>query len=165
MKTTFTTILMVLTLVCFSITYAQNNITPDDLTTLLGEWKGSLTYTDYQTNKPFTMPANVVVSQGKNKNQLLLAVSYPQEAHANSKGKIKISKDGTQLNKHPVTSRQELPDGQLQITTEYIGKDNNKQALIKNSYIIGASQFIIRKEVKFDGDAIWLMRNEYKYGR
>ncbi len=145
--------------------YAQNKITTDDLNTLLGEWTGTLTYINYSDNTPFTMPANLTVSQGKNENQLLLMINYPNEPNANSKDKIKISKNGTQLNKTDVKSKEILPNGQVQITTEYIGKDDNKKALIKNVYIIGTNQFIIRKEVKFQNSDEWLMRNEYKYMR
>ena len=70
------------------------------------------------------MPANLIVSQGKNNNQLILDINYPKEPNANSRDKIKISKDGTQLNKFDVKSKEVLPNGQVQITTQYSGKDN-----------------------------------------
>jgi len=145
--------------------YAQNTITPDDLNMLLGEWTGTLTYIDYSSNKPFTMPAKLIVKQRQNENQLLLFISYPKEPNANSKDKIRISKDGSQLNKNDVKSKQRWPDGQVQITTEYSGKDNNEKALIKNVYVLGKDQFVIRKEVKFENSEDWLLRNEYKYMR
>lgn len=145
--------------------FSQNNVTTDDLKIIMGEWTGTLTYTDYGTNKPFTMPAKLIVSQGKNDYQLILNINYPKEPNANSKDKIKISKNGTLLNKHEVKSKVVLPNGQIQITTQYLGKDNGKQAFIKNIYTIGTSEFIIRKEVKFKNSDNWLMRNEYKYIR
>jgi len=165
MKMTLTKILIVFALLFSLENYAQNTITPYDLNVLLGEWTGTLTYTDYSSNKPFTMPANLIVKQGKNENQILLLINYPNEPNANSKDKIKISKNGTQLNKIDVKSKQKLSNGQVQIITEYSGKDNNKNALIKNMYIIGKTLFIIRKEVKFENSDDWLMRNEYKYIR
>lgn len=165
MKNTLTNILIVFAFLLPNIIYSQNIVTTDDLKTLLGEWTGSLTYTDYSTNKPFTMPANLIVSQGKNNDQLILNINYPNEPNANSRDRIRISKDGTQLNKLEVKSKQVLPNGQVQITTQYSGKDNGKQALIKNTYTIGTSEFIIRKEVKFQNSDDWLVRNEYKYVR
>ena len=165
MKNTLTKILIVFAFLLANNNYSQNIVTTDDLKTLLGEWAGALTYTDYSTNKPFTMSANLIVSQGKNNNQVILNINYPNEPNANSKDKIRISKDGTQLNKIDVKSKQVLPNGLVQITTKYSGKDNGKQALIKNIYTIGASEFIIRKEVKFENSDDWLMRNEYKYVR
>jgi len=165
MKFSLTQLLIVFTLLFSLKNYAQNTITSDDLNILLGEWTGTLTYTDYSSNEPFTMPANLVVKQGKNKNQLLLFINYPKEPNANSKDKIRISKNGSQLNNIDVKSKQRLSEGQVQIITEYSGKDNNKKALIKNVYILGGNQFIIRKEVNFENSEDWLIRNEYKYER
>ncbi len=165
MKNTLTKFLIAFAFLLPIQNYSQNIVTTDDLKTILGEWTGTLTYSDYGTNKPFTMPANLIVSQGKNNNQLILNINYPKEPNANSRDKIRISKDGTQLNKLDVKSKEILPNGQVQITTQHSGKDDGKQALIKNIYTIGASQFIIRKEVKFENSDDWLMRNEYKYSR
>jgi hypothetical protein len=165
MKNMLTKILIAFTLLFSIQNHSQNNVTTDDLNILLGEWTGTLTYTDYGTNKPFTMPANLIVSPGKNKYQLILSINYPKEPNANSKDKIKISKDGTLLNKLEVTSKAVLPNGQIQIVTENFGKDNGKKALIKNVYIFGTSEFIIRKEVKFENADAWLMRNQYEYNR
>ncbi|MBT8236739.1 MAG: hypothetical protein KJO04_11145 [Bacteroidia bacterium] len=158
-------IFTVLSLLISHVNYAQNTITPDDLTMISGEWQGSLTYMDYSTNKPFTMPANVTVEQGKNEYQVQLLISYPKEPNANSKDKIKISKDGLLINKIRVTTREVLPNKVVKITSEYEGKDNNKSALLKKVYIFGPKQFIIRKEVKFDDAEDWLMRNEYSFKR
>ncbi len=79
--------------------------------------------------------------------------------------KIKVSKNGELLNNHKVKSKQKLSNGQIQITTEYSGKDNNKKALIRNLYILGENQFIIRKEVKYENSDEWLKRNEFSYIR
>lgn len=165
MKFSLTQLLIVFTLLFAFKNYAQNTITSDDLNILLGEWTGTLTYTDYSSNKPFTMPANLVVKQGKNENQLLLFINYPEEPNANSRDKIRISKNGSQFNNIDIKSKQRLSEGQIQIITEFSGKDDNKKAVIKNVYIMGENQFIIRKEVKFENSKDWLMRNEYKYIR
>ena len=156
---------MVFTLLISQGTYPQNSISPDDLNTISGEWNGTLTYVDYGTNKPFKMPANASVVPGKNKYQIQLLINYPKEPNANSKEKIKISKDGLQLNKTPVKSREALANDEVKIITEYYGKDNNKKALIRNVYILGPARFITRKEVKFDESGDWLMRNEYNFVR
>ncbi|QBA63999.1 hypothetical protein [Muriicola soli] len=111
------------------------------------------------------MPANASVVPGKNKYQVQLLINYPKEPNANSKEKIKISKDGLQLNKTTVKSREALANNEVKIITEYYGKDNNKKALIRNVYILGPTRFITRKEVKFDETGDWLMRNEYNFVR
>ncbi len=165
MKCFLTKLLIVFTILFSQGIYSQNGILPDDLNVIFGEWKGTLTYVDYGTNKPFKMPANATVEQGKNEYQVQLLINYPKEPNANSKEKIKISKDGLEVNKTPVKSRQTLANDEVKITTEYYGKDNNKKALIRNVYILGPERFITRKEVKFDESEDWLLRNEYNFVR
>lgn len=143
----------------------SKQISSEDLKIIIGDWAGSITYLDYNTNKPFTMPANLIVKQGKNKNRLLLYNVYPNEPKANNKEKIKVSKNGTLLNKKSVSSREELPDGQIQIKTKSTGKDDNKKALIQYTYILAKDQFIIRKEVQFENSKDWIKRSEFNYTR
>jgi len=144
---------------------AQTKISSDELNSLMGEWTGSLTYMDYSTNEPFSMPANVTVKPGKNHKQILLFYEYPNEPQANSKGKVTVSKEGSAINGNPLVSRENLENGSAQFTTETTGKDNNENALIRNVYIVGEKRFIIRKEVKFENTEEWLQRNEFKFER
>lgn len=173
MKIHLTKILIVFSILYSFENYAQTTsvdkseriVTPEDLKIILGEWTGTLTYVDYNTNKPYTMPSNVDVKQGKNENQLFLFITYPNEPNANSKDKIKISKNGLKLNKNAVKSIQKLSNGQVLVTTEYLGKDNNMAALIRNVYLLGEKQFVIKKEVKFENSDEWIKRNEYNFNR
>jgi hypothetical protein len=145
--------------------YGQAKITSEDLKAVLGNWEGSITYLDYQTNKPFTMPANLNVSQGKSEHILLLNNIYPNEPKANNSDKIKISKNGALLNKNVVSSREVLDNGNIQIQTEHEAKDDNKKALLRYTYIIGNDFFLIRKEVQFVGKSDWIKRSELIYYR
>lgn len=145
--------------------YGQTKITPEDLKVVIGNWEGSITYLDYQSNKPFTMPANLNVAHGKNKNILLLNNTYPNEPKANNSDKIKIAKNGMLLNKNVVTSREELENGHIQIQTEHEAKDDNKKALIRYTYVIGNDFFLIRKEVQFEEAGDWIKRSEFNYHR
>ena len=150
----------------FSIgSYGQPQITPEDLKSILGTWEGSITYLDYQTNKPFIMAANLIVEKGRNENILVLNNIYPNEPKANNSEKIKVSKNGTMLNKHIVTQREELENGHIQIQTDYRGKDDNKKAQIRYTYIISKKTFLIRKEVQFSQGAKWIKRSEFSYNR
>lgn len=143
--------------------YAQLKITPEDLKMAIGSWEGSITYLDYQTGKPFTMTANVIVEQGRDKNSLVLKNIYPNEPKANNSERIKASKNGMFLNKSVVTSREEQENGRIQIQTEDEGKDNNKRALIRYTYILGTDVFLIRKEVQFEPSGEWIKRSEFNY--
>jgi hypothetical protein len=145
--------------------YGQAKITPEDLKVVIGNWEGNITYLYYQSNKPFTMPANLNVKQGKNKYKLVLRNIYPNEPKANNSDKIRITKNGLLLNKNKVTSRKELENGHLQIQTEHEAKDDNKKALLRYTYIIGSNFFLIRKEVQFEEAGDWIKRSEFNYHR
>ena len=169
-----TNLIKILVLVLLSLNgYAQDtskaprveSIAPAELNGLLGEWTGTLTYIDYSSNKPYTMPANLTVKQGNSERQFLLFNTYPNEPKANSKGKVMISKNGNQLDNKEVISKQKLANGHLEIITEYTGQDNRKQALIRVTYILGEKLFVIRKDVQFEQSDDWIKRNEYRYTR
>lgn len=145
--------------------YSQPQIASEDLKAIVGSWEGTITYLDYQTNKPFTMAANLIVEIGKDENNLVLKNLYPNEPKANDSDKIKVTKNGTVLNKHLVTKREELGNGQIQIQTEHNAKDDNKRALIRYTYQISKNLFLIRKEVQFDEVNGWIKRSEFSYNR
>jgi hypothetical protein len=170
MKYTLSIIILFLFFSPYSVT-AQNGkvaiVTSDDLAFLVGNWSGSLTYLDYNSGQPYTMPAELVVVEGKTPRQLLLSYLYPDEPKANSKSKISISKDGATLNKKAVQSRKVLGNNGVEIIVEYRGKDGNegKSASIRNIYLVRESRFSIRKEVKYEATDEWILRNEYSFQR
>ncbi|WP_276388350.1 hypothetical protein [Eudoraea chungangensis] len=157
--------LSVLLLLVPKVFQESNRITKEELNLITGSWKGSLTYLDYSSNKPFSMPANLMVKQGSTKQELILMNDYPQEPNANSSEKIKVSKNGEAINGYKIISKIKRSDGNLEITTEHKGKNNNKSALIRNIYILGINHLIIRKEVQFKGSMNWIRRNEFSYTR
>lgn len=138
-----------------------------ELTKFIGNWTGKLTYLDYSSGKPYSMPCDLTVVEKKPGKSLTLNYEYPNEPKANSKGSINIAKDGTMVNNKRITSKSVNSDGHMKIITEYIGSDGNnkKKALIRNVYIVGQRNFIIRKDVKFKGAKDWVMRNEYNFTR
>jgi hypothetical protein len=77
-----------------------------------------------------------------------------------------ISKDGAMLDGAMVVSK-EKSGGILHLVTERSGVDGNehKKAIIKHIYIISKKTFSNRKEVRFEGDEKWILRNEYKMNR
>lgn len=156
---------IILLLLITSSSFGQNTVQSEILENIIGEWKGTLTYLDYQTKEPFTMPVNLRIENGKNKYQFKLSLEYPKEPKANSTDRIKISKDGTKINKADVISNRKISEDEFEIITEYSGKDNNKKAKIRVIYILGKTQLTIRKEVKLENTENWILRNEYNYKR
>ena len=138
-----------------------------ELKGLLGSWQGTLTYRDYTTQQPYTLPANLTVSPAANERQLVFAHTYPNEPKANAADTLTLSADGSRLNKGEVKWVTTQPDGSTEVVTEFLGVDgnDNQPALIRHTYLFGQSGFMKRKEVQFVGQKEWILRNEYKYSR
>ena len=153
---------------CFAFVAEGINVSTKDFTAAIGAWKGTLTYLDYKTGKPYTMPANFLVSiNAKNDQQVIFNYQYPDEPKANASDTLTIKENGTLFDEATVTLKKINADGSIQIETERNGIDgnDNKKAVIKHVYLIGSKQFINRKEVKFDGEQNWIKRNEYSFSR
>ncbi len=148
-----------------NIAFTQPIVSVKDFQLLIGNWHGSLTYLDYTTNKPYTMPANITITPIGRTNSFLFANSFPEEPNASWTDTILISADGRMINDETVKSKQLLKNGALQIITEVLSIDGNekKPALLKYTYTMGKNSFIKRKEVQFTGDKKWIQRHEYSY--
>ncbi len=143
------------------------SVSVKDFKPALGKWKGTITYLDYTSGKPFSMPANVTITKNKKAaNQLVFAYEYPAEPKANGNDTLIISADGTMIDGEKVVSN-ETKEGSVQIITEINGIDgnDNRKALIRHIYMISKTSFVKRKEVKFDGEDKFIMRNEFKMAR
>lgn len=146
---------------------AAPSVSTRDFKPVLGNWKGTLTYLDYTSGKPYTMPANITVSiNAQNSKQLILAIEYPNEPKANGNDTLTISSDGKMMDRDMVISKQKSK-GILEVITERNDVDGNekKKALIRHIYSVSKKMFTNRKEVKFEGEEKWILRNEYKMSR
>ena len=143
--------------------YSDSTITPADFKTLIGYWEGSLTYLDYTSNKPFSMPANILVKDFKNSNLIICSLIYPKEPNANSLDTMFISEDGRLLNNDFVKIKSRYNNDSIKVVTEITGTDgnDNKGAIIRHTYILGKHSYSIKKEVQFVGQNQWILRNEY----
>jgi hypothetical protein len=150
-----------------SLTIVAQTITVKDLQLLPGSWKGSLTYIDYASGKPYTMPANAAIVQTQQVGQYLVAFTYPGEPKANGTDTFLISQNGKLFNGAKIVQLQHLENGGVIITTVQDGRDgnDNKKAILKHTYTIQKNIFINRKEVKFYDEKKWMLRNEYRFNR
>jgi len=163
--------LLILTLIIpIGFIFSQSNssihkIEPKDLNILMGKWTGSLTYLDYSSGNVYPMPCDIFVKGKRNNRKIIIHYIFPSEPKANNKEHIKISKDGRLINKRRIESKFINAQGLTEIYTENLGKDGNdgKKAMIRTIYKIGDTEFIMRKEVKFEGTNEWIMRNEFKF--
>ena len=143
-------------------------VSVNDFTPALGSLKGTLTYLDYTSGKPFTMPANVTITvQAGKKNGIILALDYPHEPKANGNDTLVISNEGVLLNGAKIVSKKQLADGSVEIIADKEGRDgnDNKKAVLRHIYTISKTKFSNRKEVKFEGTDTWVLRNEYVFSR
>ena len=155
-------------LFCLRFIQTEPSVSVDDFKSVLGNWKGTLTYLDYSSGKPYTMPANVSISiDTKNNDQVIFSYQYPNEPKANSSDTLQIKSNGTMFYQATVTLKKINAYRSVQIETEITGIDgnDNKQAILKHVYLMSSKQFINRKEVKFMGEQNWITRNEYNFSR
>lgn len=143
----------------------NQQIPAQSLDVLAGEdWTGELTYLDYSSNERVTMPVQMAVSiLGDGVYQI--AYSYPNEPKANSRHKIRISRNGKRIAGNEVTGIERSDDGSLVIFAESNGRDDNEKARFYFTYRVGGSTFISRKEVMFAGRSQKILRNEYRLER
>ena len=148
---------------------AQTNFKnlPKDFAKLSGSWEGTLTYLDYSSGKPYTMPADIEVKRIKKTNKFIFSNIYPNEKSANSIDTIIISKDGKYINKELIKSRRKLENSDIEIVTEEFGKDgnDNKPATFRHTYTFGNTTYKKRKDVQFTGETSWINRHGYSYTR
>jgi len=159
-------IILAIIILSKSLSATAQTIKPADLKILEGSWIGTLTYLDYKSNQPYTMPANTTFQQSKdNPNIYLRSIGYSTEPHANQKDSMIISKDGTMLDDFKIISIKKLKDGSIEIIGEKMGEDgnDNKPATIRRTFTISSTLFINKKEVKFNGTNTWIVRHTYHF--
>lgn len=140
----------------------SNRIDSTDINRLLGNWKGTLTYIDYTSDKPFSLDIEMNV-EAKGKNKWMLSYFFPGEPKANSKEMLSVSADGSKLNKEFVTYRKQISDTELEIVTEYESTDGNDRApaTIRHTYRLKSDSYQSIKEVRYHPKPEWKKRNEY----
>jgi len=161
-------VLLFFCLACGNIfAWSDSTVTVKDLKNLAGCWNGSLTYLDYSSGKPFTMPANIAVQDHKNRNQVICAITYPKEPAANGPDTIFISADGRYINDGVIKVKRLINKDSLEIITEEAGIDgnDNKAAIIRHTYSLSRSNYSVKKEVQFPDQEKWILRNVYTFTR
>ena len=156
-----------LTLLIVTISNAQINFKTlsKDFQNISGSWKGTLTYLDYSSGKPYTMPAEIDIKRIGKTNKFIFSNIYPNETSANSMDTITISTDGKYIDEELVKSRHKLPNGDIEIITQELGKDGNDNipATFRHTYTFSKTTYKNRKDVQFVGQNKWINRHEYSY--
>lgn len=161
----YKTIILPIMVIVFSSAQIGLKTIQNDFNKLSGTWEGALTYLDYSSGKPYTMPANLVVKRIGSTNNYVFSNIYPNETSANSIDTISISTDGKYIENELIKSRRKLKNGDIEIITEELGKDGNddKPATFRHTYTFGVNTYKKRKDVQFIGETSWIKRHEFSY--
>ena len=153
----------ILSLLLFSfsmLTFAQNTITLSDFEILHDtEWKGILTYKDFQSGELQDVEALLQIEIKDDK--IISDIQYTYEPKKNNRSKVKISDDGLYYGNEKVVSNS-FENGIRTLKTTFQGKDNNRKATFYKTYTFSTSQFIIVKEVQYENEESFV-RNTYKF--
>ena len=150
-----------------SFFYDDPFVTSEEINIQTGEqWTGNLTYLDYQTNSETRISANITVIRSiDNTNQYILILEYPKEPQANNIDTITISDDGKKFSGENVIEKFSFDADSLKFITESFGMDDDKESIFRHTYDISQNKFKIRKDVRYDGDSIFIKRNEFYFTR
>ena len=147
------------------ISQSDISVTEQDFGRLAGtNWTGTLSYLDYSSKKMSAIPVGLDFKSPKGRT-LKYVITFPNEPQYNSKEKMKLSRDGKQLDGHMVVSKSTESDGSLNIITQHKGKDDGQTAMIKMRYNINDNAFTITKDVKPMTAQAYFLRSEYKFTR
>jgi len=69
------------------------------------------------------------------------------------------------LNGGLIIARERNDNGELILVTTYQGTDDNRRADIRVTYAIGSTAFSMSKEVRFEGESDYFLRNRYSLVR
>ena len=151
-----------------SALYAQDpQIRPADLLLVTGSrWTGQLTYLDYTTKRPVSIPSTLSVTQVDGQpSAFIFDYQYPDEPHAKSTSTLTIADGGRTFSGERVVTRQVSTDGTLLLVTEKSGRDDGREALIRHTYQIKPGRFLIKKEVRFGDNLQFIQRSLYQWAR
>ncbi len=151
-----------LSLLLFTLVmHAQDSISLSDFESLNHtEWKGTLTYIDYQSGEPTSIETMLQITIED--NRVKSNMQYVYEAHKNNKSSVEIKKNDTYFGNEKVISNT-IDDDTRTIVTSYKGKDSGKKATMFITREFNETNYTISKKVVFKKSGKSLIRNTYKF--
>ncbi|MBC7898631.1 MAG: hypothetical protein H7070_01140 [Saprospiraceae bacterium] len=138
-----------------------------DLNRLTGaEWKGTLTYLDYSSNKKTSIASNLTVIETPGDHlSWTFDFKYPDEPKADKRSTVTLSPDGRTFDGETVIEKTYLSRESLKIVTTQRGTDNDKKAVFRYTYLFAPASLSIKKEVRLETATEYFERNEYSWKR
>ncbi|MBC6989111.1 DoxX family protein [Hymenobacter sp. BT491] len=134
---------------------------------LRNDWTGTLTYLDYRTQKPVTLPTTLSATQTAPR-QLTLAFTYRESATRSVQGQdtLVFSADGREITwsskLRVVAKTTSTPQG-LHLVLEGPGMDDNKPCTIRKTIDLSEQHWSVVKEVKYQDGLQYFVRNLYQF--
>lgn len=127
------------------------------------DWAGELSYLNYGREDRSTIPVRMMVREASGRS-VRYGIAYPGEEDKNASERIRLSRDGRQINGFAITRRYRDEEGNLVLVTQGKGRDDNRPAAVRLTYAIGERAFQITKDVRFEGGEFF-NRNVYRLAR
>jgi len=135
-----------------------------DFTSLIGEWSGTLNYLNFGSSDRSTIPIEAtVISVGR--EGMDYAIRFPGEEQHNGNRLLSLGEDGQSIDGAALISRKLSEEGVLELVTQHIGQDNNKDVMVRMTYAISQNEFSIAKSVQPSPDEPYFNRNRYVFVR
>ena len=159
--------LILTSLLFLSATFAfaqKKGATMRDLEGLPGNWTGTLTYTDYSDDKKqVSLLAKLEIVTINDSLRFKYSYTEPNGKVVKDNGDMRIYNEGKQLlydgHEFDVMAVRRVGP-RLTIIGERDGTDNDKEAIIRETFVIGSGVFNITKEVKYETAAKFFVRNQ-----
>lgn len=139
----------------------------EDFVRLTGaRWAGELVYLDYGSDRKVSIRSRLTVTRAPGDGpSWVFEYEYPDEPKANGRKVVGLGEGGRTFDGETVVERRALDGGAVRIVTERRGKDDGRDALFRYTYLIGASAFSLKKEVRPEGAPEFFERSTYSWTR
>ena len=141
-----------------------------DLSSLEGDWDGTLRYLDYGDNESYvSLKTQATYRLGRDQIKTSYAYTEPNGEIINDKGSIKLSSDGTVamdgLTYRILDIDKEGDAPWSAIRMEAPGVDNGSPGMITITIAMAGDALTITKDVLLEGETDPYTRNEYAFQR
>jgi len=143
----------------------------EDISSISGNWTGTLTYLDYSDNlSQTTLNCSMTAEWKGTKGKILLRFEEPNGQIYTDKANFqvlgsgdRIKFDGSRYRVEHFDKDEDSGHWTLQMITS--GKDNYKSSTFRQSIIFEGDKLSLVKEVKYEGTTDYFIRNSYVFFR
>lgn len=131
-----------------------------------GNWEGNLSYLNFQDNET-RGTVDLQITGRRNGDEVALQYTYFNNGEVVREGSDKVVADNNakkfNFNDNWDLERfEKVGDGRYEFVLTTIGRDNKKKALMRKTVNISASEFTIKRDIKYlKGDAEFFNRHIY----